>query len=125
MQSNQFFDTAVSKTKSAFVPILLLAGIVGTAFVFAIWFGVADVYLNWLVGTFVFVVAAATCTYIWFVFRDPNRLQSEEYQIQRATLDVVAGRGQDAQLVQGEIIENPNVIRNSAAPNQESLGATP
>ncbi|HZZ61936.1 MAG TPA: hypothetical protein VFE63_12295 [Roseiarcus sp.] len=80
-------------------PLLWLAGI-GTplAFVLALlsgetWFRVA------LFATGVLLLAVTVVAYFILLFRDPDRLQSEEYRLRQRELTMIYGKGTNAEVV--------------------------
>jgi hypothetical protein len=75
------------RTESALNPLLWLSGLTLLAAVAASYF---DGYLKWaLFGMSALCVLVALVAYIYFMLRDPNRLHSERYQLERHKLDLM------------------------------------
>jgi hypothetical protein len=56
-------------------------------------------------------VLCALGNYQFFALKDPNRLQSESYQLQKDTLIYLTqGRGMEPQKPSHRLVENPEVI---------------
>ncbi len=105
MRLDDFVRAATSRVetvrvvRTAINPLLWLAGI-GTplAFVLALvagenWFRVA------LFATGALLLAATVVAYFILLFRDPDRLQSEEYRLRQRELTMIYGKGADAEVV--------------------------
>jgi hypothetical protein len=84
--STPFSQWALEKirTNSAVNPLLWLAALVLPATLSGAYF-LPD-FRSLFVGTFLFVVGAPVLAYFIWMFKDPNRLQSEDYQIQHQKL---------------------------------------
>jgi len=55
-------------------------------------------------------VVSGLFAYFWFLVKDPNRLQSEDYQIQRDMLHYIQGRGQPPIVDQTPLVANTAVL---------------
>ena len=84
---------AVRVVSSALNPLLWLTGIVSPlSLVLAAW--LSDVFLREvLLGLAVLPVLATIVAYFLFMFRDPDRLQSEEYRLRRDALSMIYKHG--------------------------------
>lgn len=113
------FSTAVEKqtTKSVMSPMLWLAGIVLLPVVPAAVFTVGfpqTVFLSILVA----MVTVAVGVYLYWTFKDPERLQSEEYQIQRQKLQLLGDDRHPGAVIDIEVdrqTSNTHVVTASGA----------
>jgi hypothetical protein len=99
------------RVKSALNPILWLCGIIGTPCILSITWQKEP---SWVLISLLFmVVLTAIGSFIYFVIVDPDRLQSEEYQLRRKTLELIEESGDlnaiDARLV--DVISEPKRIK--------------
>jgi hypothetical protein len=102
-------------TRSVLSPLLWLVGITATITTPGIIF--TDGYVQaGLLATLILCVFSAIGFYAYFAFTEPNRLQSEEYQIERTRLDtqmIGDDRGYAApQTLDGALVPNQNVKSN-------------
>jgi hypothetical protein len=97
-------------TRSALNPILWLAGIVSplSLTLAAIW--ASDLAL-WFLVIGALPVAVSIFAYIYFMIRDPDRLQSEEYNLERHRIehlgDNEAGEQGTSQILDSEPVRRP------------------
>ena len=83
---------AVVKTKSAMNPILILCIISVPSFIWAASHSQNIVRILFVLMSFFPVLAAVIAYFIW-MYRDPKRLQTEEYQLQHEAM-LQAAKGQ-------------------------------
>lgn len=99
---------------SALNPLLWLAGFGGLLCFFAAYFITA--FAGLLIGIGILCIVSPIPAYVYFAIKDPNRLQSEEYQINQQKIQY--------QLMQGsqrvEVISDDHLVANPAL-----LEATP
>jgi hypothetical protein len=77
------------KTSSVIAPLLAADAISG-AVALAATFRLGAEALTWLVwGPFFGCVALTLIAYVFWSFREPNRLQTEDYQLERQRLDML------------------------------------
>jgi hypothetical protein len=75
------------KTESALNPLLWLVGLTLVAAVAASY---SNGYLKWaFFGVTALCILAALGAYFYFMLRDPNRLHSERYQLERHHMDLM------------------------------------
>jgi hypothetical protein len=107
------------RVKSALNPMLWLCGMVSlpsfTLAYFVRDYGTLSTVLI-VVGSL--PVAANIVGFFYFMIRSPERLQSEEYQIRQATLDLIKSKGSPFEILPSslEAISNPVIV---ALPRQE------
>jgi hypothetical protein len=95
--------------RSAINPALWLCGIVSVpCFVFAYLTRETSLALPFFILGAV-PVAVAAGGFIFFMLRDPRRLQSEDYQIRQEALDIIRTKGSDVVMLPSslEAISNP------------------
>lgn len=89
-------------------PLLWLAGFGGLLCFFAAYFITA--FAGWLISIGIICIVSPIPAYIYFAIKDPNRLQSEEYQIHQQKIQF--------QLMQGsqrvEVISDDHLVANPA-----------
>jgi hypothetical protein len=110
------------RVKSALNPILWLCGLIGTPCIISIGMQKEP---SWVLICLLFIVVlAAVGSYIFLMLKDPDRLQSEEYQLRRKTLELIEESGDinavDARLV--DVISNPTPLTYSSE-NEKIDGA--
>lgn len=90
---NSLSAIAGLRVRSALNPMLWLCGIVGSLFLGAAW-----VFRSWpvmaatlaVVATIPVVVTSAV--FIYFALRRPDKLQSEDYQLRRETIQMIGAK---------------------------------
>ena len=97
------------KVKSALNPILWLCGLIGSPCIIAI--GIQRDPPFVLVVLLFIVVGVALFSFVYLLIKDPDRLQSEDYQLRKQTLELIEENGGigaiDARLV--EVISDPQI----------------
>ena len=92
----------VRVVRTAVNPLLWLVGLVtplslgAAALIGESWMAVALFVLACL--PVIFTIAA----YFWYMFRDPDRLQSEEYRLRQVALQLLIAKNSDAKIVDTE-----------------------
>ncbi|WP_146117524.1 MULTISPECIES: hypothetical protein [unclassified Pseudomonas] len=108
------------KVKSALNPVLWMCGLIS-----APTFGYGALNPNlptWLIIIGSAPVIVALYSYIFFMHRDPDRLQSEEFQIQKRTIELAQQKGEPPSDPRNlEIASNPvqDCIKHDAGQNQK------
>jgi hypothetical protein len=105
--------------KNAISPLVWLISAFSAPLVALVWasghFLDADYTKTLVAWTFALIGmtgAASLSAYFYFMFRDPDRLQSEEFQITRHAFRVIAQKGQPERIAESiEGIENPAINR--------------
>jgi hypothetical protein len=82
----------VVKTRSAMNPILALCGICVIPFIVAAVCSTGFLQVFFAVMSTVPITVFTVAYFIW-MFRDPRRLQSEDYQLQQEAMEAIKGRG--------------------------------
>lgn len=112
------------KVKSALNPILWLCGLIGTPCIIAI--GAQKEPSVVLVILLFVVVATALFSFLYLLIKDPDRLQSEDFQLRKQTLEMIEESGDieaiDARLV--EVISDPSTV-NLPGPTRNETGTQP
>lgn len=95
------------KVKSALNPVLwILSFIFPVCVSLAIW---ADPWLKVVAVIILFsAIVAAFTAYFYFMIKDPSKLQSENFQIQKMMLDIVQQQGSAATTKLLDIVASPN-----------------
>ena len=97
------------RIRNAFNPLIWLVGTTGTIFS-AVTASGAPAWAIGLAGALLAAsVAVALFAYLWFMFKDPDRLHSEDYQIQKNMLQLTMGRGQSPYVEQTPLTSNPEI----------------
>jgi membrane protein YdbS with pleckstrin-like domain len=105
--------------KNALNPILWICGVVGVPSLVMIGYAPNP---SWVHITLVIaIVAVALFAYLFFLFSDPDRLQSESYQLRKQALELIEEKGSLAIIEASsiEVISNPDMPA-LAAPERES-----
>lgn len=101
---------------SALNPLLWLTALSGLICLPAAYF--IPTFASWLVATPIICFVATLIAFAYFAYKDPNRLQSEEYQIRQQKMQY--------QLMQGsqkiEVIEDGQLLPNPALSGTASSG---
>ena len=91
---------------SALNPLLWLAALAGV-----LCFGAADItpaYQGILISVGIVCILSPIPAYAYFAFKDPDRLQSEEYQIKRHQMQLMQGQQSGGiAITEGQLVENP------------------
>lgn len=83
--------------RTALNPLLWLAGI-GTPLAFVLAFLAGETWFRTaLFATGALLLAATIVAYFILLFRDPDRLQSEEYRLRQRELTMIYGKGANAE----------------------------
>lgn len=100
------------RVKSALNPLLWLCGLISIPAMIAALFtsGGLQVFLAVLTAL---PPAAACVAYAYLLYKDPDKLQSEEYQIQKRVLDIIEEKGGTVPILATslEAIANPMMRR--------------
>ena len=105
-------------TKSIMNPLLWFAGLIITSISLNFYF-VSILWIQiFVAGVISFLVLSVVAIFVWMCVRDPDRLQSENYQLQRLAL-LGDDRAHTAQL-EAELVPNPS----AAALLQHSAGVS-
>jgi hypothetical protein len=101
---------------SALNPLLWLAGLGGSLCFFAANFITA--FAGWLICTGILCIVSPIIAYVYFAIKDPNRLQSEEYQIHQQKIQHQLRQGsQSIELISDTcLVANPALLQTS--PNE-------
>lgn len=98
------------RVKSALNPVLWLCAVVTVP---AIGFASYAKEPSWLVVCLVVMafipLVYAGVGFVVFLLRDPDKLQSEDYQIRKRTLELIAEKGRDGRIV--ELVETGRGLR--------------
>lgn len=98
------------RVKSALNPMLWVCGIIciPTLIVISRWQGEVP---SWLIALVFIPVCAVVAGFFILLFRDPDKLQSEEYQLRKQSLEIVQDKGGRLQLLPASIdaISNPSL----------------
>lgn len=79
------------RVRGALTPILWLCGVIAIPCITALaWNKDAPPIISWIL---VAVVGTSLFGFLWLLFFDRDRLQSEEYQIKSRTLDLIEEKG--------------------------------
>ncbi len=98
---------------SALNPLLWLAALGGLLCFPAAYF-MSD-YAGWLLSIGAICVLSPIPAYIYFAFKDPNRLQSEEYQLQQQQIQLMQGREKvEVITANQELIPNPALLETTS-----------
>jgi hypothetical protein len=109
--------------RNALLPILWLCGII-TIPVFSMTLYLVDVLPNWLIIMLIvlayFPVLVAIFAFLYLLFKNPDKLQSEDYQIRKQSLELIQEKGHRFPVnpVSIEVIPNPEHLRSSS-PSKE------
>lgn len=97
------------KVKNAFNPVLWMCGIISAP---TLGYGAFNPNLPlWAVVVGCAPVAVALYSYIFFMHNDADRLQSEEFQIQKRTIEIAQQKGTPPTEVNTLlVIENPQLL---------------
>lgn len=99
------------RVRSALNPILWLCAIVGAPATIAA--AAKDRAPDWLITMAFLPVGVACLGFLILLFRDPDKLQSEDFQLQKRSMDILQEKGQPIRMVSylNDMIENPNPPR--------------
>jgi hypothetical protein len=95
------------KVKSALNPILWLCGIICVPAILTVNLASKPhpsmIYLVWV------IISVAIIAFVYLLLADPDRLQSEEFQIRRQTLEMIESKGDGAPMDASceELISDP------------------
>lgn len=94
--------------KNVLVPILWLCTIISLPCFYLASEGAKELQMIFIVIGFV-PIGLFVISYLFFMFSDPNRLQSEEYQIRRRSLDLIESKteGLEVDPINFQSIMNP------------------
>ncbi len=101
--------------KSALNPILWLCAIITIPSLISVPF--IDKTPTWLIILIIAPVITAIVGFIFLLLFDRDKLQSEEYQLKKRSLELIQEKGEKAKLVDiedVEAIENPLMIENTS-----------
>lgn len=109
---------AIFKTKSVFTPMIwFCALIIPCCLGFALWF--EDPILKYTLVFMVVGVVVFSCgCYAFFMLKDPKKLQSEEFQIQNQTLDLLEKKGNKIPM------DSVNLVKLTQSKSLESNNST-
>jgi len=109
------------KVSSALNPCLWLCGIVVPSGLVAAIYSSGGLQIAWIVLVFVPIVLFAFA-FIYFVFTDPDKLRSEEYELRKQALEMIEEKGGRIPLTETSItaITNPDYkLLDISKENQE------
>lgn len=94
--------------RSALNPVLWLCGIVTVPAMISLGFREAN--LPWLVAIAIAPVAVALIGFLFLLFFDRDKLQSEEYQLRKQSLELIQEKGDPIAIdaMTAVLIENPD-----------------
>ena len=109
------------KVRSALNPILWLCGIITVPALFA------AIYINpapsWLIVLIFIPVSVAMLGFLFLLIFDRDKLQSEEYQIQKRSLELIEQKGDSAPLMidatKLNVIAKPNLLPGDEGSNAQ------
>jgi len=107
------------KVRGALNPILWLCGVVAMPCIFALsWNKDAPIIISWVLSA---VVATALLGFLWLLFFDRDRLQSEDFLLRKRTLDLIEEKG-SKQVVSADVVQAISQTEFLALPEaQEGL----
>lgn len=117
------FERAAARisTNSALNPLLWLCAIISAPCLLLATLSAAEMAI-WLLLLGAFPVAVALIAYLYFMLRDPNRLQSEQYLLDRYRLERIGdsdvGATSPGMTIDLEPIENPDALENDRGVNR-------
>ena len=97
------------KVKNAFNPVLWMCGIISAP---TLGYGAFNPELPiWLIVVGCAPVAVALYSYVYFMHNDADRLHSEEFQIQKRTIEMAQQKGAaPIEVNKSLVIENPQLL---------------
>ncbi|WP_336341665.1 hypothetical protein [Pseudomonas atacamensis] len=97
------------KVKNAFNPVLWMCGIISAP---TLGYGAYNPELPiWLIVVGCAPVAVALYSYVYFMHNDADRLHSEEFQIQKRTIEMAQQKGAaPIEVNKSLVIENPQLL---------------
>lgn len=98
---------------SALNPLLWLAGMGGPICFLAAYF--IPLYAGLLISIGITCVVSPILAYVYFARKDPNRLQSEEYQLQQQQIQLTQGREKvEVIAADQELVPNPALLETTS-----------
>lgn len=95
-------------TKSVMSPLLILCAIALPVLGTAIYLTAGEVQVT-LTYLFAFILISTVVFYSYFAFREPERLQSEDYRIEMRRIDVLGEPGREAPVLELKAEQTPNL----------------
>lgn len=97
------------KVQSALNPLLWLCALMTTSMLFAAKL-IPDFALVFIVALMLAYALAGLC-FLFFMFTSPDRLQSEEYQIRKRSMEIMQQKGDPKPVIASdfEVTENPEL----------------
>ena len=107
------------RVTSALNPIIWLAAAIAPIAWIAAWFFKDHLYLaSVLIGIGCLPVLVGVAAYFVLLFKDPNRLQSEEFQLRQRALHMIYRLGGEKEIV--EVVSQPMFQIEEDKPTEES-----
>ena len=97
------------RVRNAFTPIIWFTGATGAVLVSLAAAGAPSWVIALSAVLWAICVAAGLFAFFWFMFKNPDRLQSEDYQIQKDYLHLTQGRGQPPAMESSPLMSNAAV----------------
>jgi len=94
MNQSDEISKGLARTKSAMLPILWIILMLVPLVSISIFIGGTSLLISIITTLFAASVLVGLAAYVYFGLKDPDRLQSEEYQFKKHTLAYIRERGE-------------------------------